>query len=218
MIAESDLRLHGFFRSSTSFRVRAALNLKGLSYDQATYVLRKGEQRSEAYLAFNPQGLVPTLQTPDGHLSQSLAIIDWLDETYPNPAFLPPTALERARVRSLAHMVALDVHPINNLRVLFYIRDEFGADEEAQAKWFRHWVTEAFRPLETRLSSDGETGKFCHGNTPGLADICLVGQVVNNRRFDVDMTDYPKITRIFNACMDLPAFQDAMPENQPDAA
>lgn len=210
-------RLHGFFRSSTSFRVRAALNLKGLSYAQTTYILRKGEHRGEDYLSLNPQGLVPVLETPSGMIPQSLAILEWLDETYPEPPFLPDDALGRARVRALAHMVALDVHPINNLRVLFYLRDRFGADDEAQAVWFLHWVTEAFTALEQRLSSERETGRFCHGDTPGFADLCLVGQIVNNRRFGVNMAPFPTLERIFNVCMDIPAFQDAMPDNQPDA-
>lgn len=213
-----DLRLHGFFRSSTSYRVRVALNLKGLVYDQTTYVLRKGEHRGEDYLALNPQGLVPTLETDQGMIAQSLAIIEWLDETHPEPAFLPNDAWGRARVRGLAQMVALDVHPINNLRVLFYIRDQFGADDDAQTNWFRHWVNEAFSALEKRLANDKETGAFCHANRPGLADICLASQVVNNRRFGIDIAPYPTLERIFNACMALPAFQDALPENQPDAA
>ncbi|MBV6657412.1 MAG: maleylacetoacetate isomerase [Devosiaceae bacterium] len=211
------LHLHGFFRSSTSFRVRVALNLKGLAYDQSTYVLRMGEQRGDAYLSINPQGLVPTLDSPQGPISQSLAIIEWLDETYQKPALLPEDAWGRARVRSLAHMVALDVHPINNLRVLFYIRDEFGADDDAQATWFKHWANLAFEALETRLAKEPETGVFCQGDTVTLADICLAGQVVNNRRFGVDLAPYPTIQRIFNACMALPEFQDAMPDNQPDA-
>lgn len=211
------LCLHGFFRSSTSFRVRTALNLKGLAYDQTTYVLRQGDQRSAPYLALNPQGLVPTLETEDGTLTQSLAIIEWLDETFPSPALLPSDAQGRARVRSLAHIIALDVHPINNLRVLFYLRDHFGADDEAQAAWFRHWANLAFEALETRLTAESETGTFCHGHNVGLADICLAGQVINNRRFSVDLAPYPKIEKIFNACMDMPAFQAAMPDNQPDA-
>lgn len=212
------LTLHGFFRSSTAFRLRAALNLKGLVYDQKTYVLRKGEHREADYLAVNPQGLVPALETPDGVITQSLAILEWLDETHPEPALLPDTAIGRARVRSLAQMIALDIHPINNLRVLFYIRDHLGADDDAQATWFRHWVAEAFGALEQRLAHEPETGRFCHGDTPGLADICLAGQVINNRRFNVDLTPYPTIERLFNAGMELPAFQEAMPENQPDAS
>lgn len=218
MSAAPDLRLHGFFRSSTSYRVRVALNLKGLVYDQTTYVLRKGEHRGEEYLALNPQGLVPTLETDQGMIAQSLAIIEWLDETHPEPAFLPDDAWGRARVRGLAQMIALDVHPINNLRVLFYLRDQFGADDDAQTAWFHHWVNQAFRAQEKRLANDKETGPFCHGNMPGLADICLASQVVNNRRFGVDIAPYPTLERIYNACMALPAFQDALPENQPDAA
>ncbi len=212
------LVLHGFFRSSTAFRVRAGLNLKGLDYSQKTYVLRKGEHREPGYLALNPQGLVPALETPDGTLTQSMAILEWLDETHPEPPFLPDTPRDRARVRGLAQMIALDIHPINNLRVLFYLRDRFGADDTAQANWFRHWVTEAFRAFEQRLTQEPQTGRFCHGDRPGLADICLAAQVVNNRRFDVDLAPYPTIARIFEACMALTAFANAMPDKQPDAA
>ena len=211
-------RLHHFFRSSTSFRVRAGLNIKGLSYDRIPYVLRDGEQRGPAHLALNPQGLVPTLETPDGPLTQSLAILDWLDETVPEPPLLPADPLGRARVRSLAHVVALDIHPINNLRVLGYLKAPLGHNDAAIAEWFRHWVAESFVALEARLSREPQTGVFCHGDTPGLADICLAGQVLNNRRFDVDMTPYPVISRIHAAAMALPAFADAAPERQPDAA
>jgi maleylpyruvate isomerase len=210
-------RLHGFFRSSTSFRVRAALNLKGIAYDQATYALRKGEQRSPAYFALNPQGLVPSLETPDGILTQSLAIIEWLDEVYPAPALLPSDPWGRARVRSLAQIIALDIHPINNLRVLQYLGQTFGADEAQQAAWFRHWVGEAFHALEARLSSEPETGRFCHGDAPGLADLCLAAQVLNNARFAVDMSAYPTIQRIHDSCMALPSFDAASPMKQPDA-
>jgi maleylpyruvate isomerase len=209
--------LHGFFRSSTSFRVRAALNLKGIAFDQATYALRKGEQRSPAYLALNPQGLVPSLETPDGILTQSLAIIEWLDEVYPDPALLPRDPWGRARVRSLAQIVALDVHPINNLRVLQYLGRTFGADEAQQAEWVRHWVDAAFHALEARLSQEPETGRFCHGDTPGLADLCLAAQVINNARFAVDMSPYLTIQRIHDNCMAIPAFENASPAHQPDA-
>ncbi len=212
------LVLHNFFRSSTSFRVRAALNMKGLSYDYVSYALRKGEARAPDYLALNPQGLVPTLETPRGSLTQSLAILEWLDETSPEPPLLPDDAWGRARVRSLAHAVALDIHPVNNLRILFALRDRFGADEAAQADWFRHWVAEGFTAIEARLAQELETGSFCHGEVPGLADLCLVGQCLNNRRFDVDMSPYPTIARIHAACMALPPFAEAAPENQPDAA
>lgn len=210
--------LHNFFRSSSSYRVRAALNLKGLDHDYRGYVLRAGEQRSEAYLALNPQGLVPALETPHGVLSQSLAILEWLDETHPEPPLLPEEPWARARVRSLAHMVALDIHPLNNLRVLQYIQQIFGADEEAVARWFRHWVGETFPALEARLAKESDTGRYCHGDAPGMADLCLAAQVVNNRRFEVAMDDYPTINRIFDALMAVPAFEQALPGNQPDAA
>lgn len=208
--------LHQFFRSSTSYRVRAALNLKNVDYEYRDYVLRSGEQRSDDYLSLNPQGLVPTLETPQGPLSQSLAILEWLDETHPQPPLLPADPWERARVRSLAHAIALDIHPLNNLRVLQYIRTEFGADDEAVARWFRHWVGETFPAVEMRLANESATGCYCHGDEPGLADLCLAAQVVNNRRFDVDMTPYPSIRRVFEALMALPAFEAALPENQPD--
>lgn len=209
--------LHNFFRSSTSYRVRAALNLKNLDYEYRSYVLRTGEQRGEAYLALNPQGLVPTLETPQGPISQSLAILEWLDETHPEPPLLPESAWERARVRGLAQAVALDIHPLNNLRVLRYIQETFGADEQVVAEWFNHWVAETFRALEIRLAGERETGRYCHGDTPGMADLCLAAQVVNNRRFDVPMAPYPTIGRIFDALMAISAFEAALPENQPDA-
>lgn len=213
----NDYVLHNFFRSSTSYRVRAALNLKNLDYDYKSYALRAGEQRSGAYLALNPQGLVPTLETPHGPLSQSLVILEWLDETHPEPPLLPADPWGRARVRSLAHAIALDIHPLNNLRVLQYIQQAFGADEQAVGEWFRHWVDQTFPALETRLATEAGTGRFCHGDTPGMADLCLAAQVVNNRRFDVAMEAYPVIGRIFDALMAVPAFAAALPENQPDA-
>jgi len=209
---------HGFFRSSPAFRVRVALGLKGLPFAQRSYVLRAGEQRADDYLRLNPRGLVPTLEHATGTITQSLAILEWLDETTPEPPLLPSTPDSRARVRSLAQMVALDIHPINNLRVLQYLGDAFNADQATQAHWFRHWVVETFTPLERRLSQEPETGVFCHGDAPGLADVCLAAQVVNNRRFDIALDPYPTIARIHAACMALPAFQAAMPENQPDAA
>jgi maleylpyruvate isomerase len=212
------LVLHNYFRSSTSFRVRIALNLKGLPYTYAAYHLRKGEQRGEAYLKLNPQGLVPTLELADGtRLTQSLAIIAWLDETHPAPPLLPADALGRARVRALAEMVALDIHPINNLRILADLRSRFGADEAAVSAWFNHWVHETFRPLEEMLATSAATGRFCHGDAPTLADLCLVPQVANGGRFGVDMTPYPTIRRINEACMTLDAFKAAAPGAQPDA-
>jgi maleylpyruvate isomerase len=213
----SDALLHGYFRSSTAFRVRIALNLKGVAYDQTFRHLRKGEQRAPDYLKLNPQGLVPTLEMDGQTLTQSLAIIEYLDETHPTPALLPKDVLGRARVRSLAYAVALEIHPINNLRVLEDLKTRFGADDAAAAGWFRHWVAETFGALETRLASEPQTGKFCHGDTPGLADLCLVPQVINNTRFNVDMAPYPTISRIHAACLEMEAFKAALPANQPDA-
>lgn len=215
---KSGFVLHGFWRSSTSFRVRAALNLKGVLYSQKTYRLREGDQRQPDYLAVNPQGLVPSLVTPDGLvLTQSLAIIEWLDETFPEPALVPNDLNGRARVRALAQAIALDIHPINNLRVLNYLYGKFGADEKAQAEWFRHWASTTLGAVELSLASSPETGTFCHGENVGLADICLAGQMINNKRFEVDDSQWPTVRRITAACLALPAFQAAMPAAQPDA-
>ena len=212
------LILHNFFRSSTSIRVRAALNLKGLAYDYVPYVLRDGETRTPDYLARNPAGLVPTLEREDGtQMTQSLAIIEWLDEVHPEPALLPSDADGRARVRALAYMIACEIHPLNNLRVLGYIGDQLAADETAQKAWFTHWVQTTFEALEQTLAASPQTGIYCHGNTPGLADICLYAQFWNNRRFAVDTSAYPTLNRIFDALDTLPAFQKAAPPNQPDA-
>ncbi|WP_421912653.1 maleylacetoacetate isomerase [Mesorhizobium sp.] len=213
----SDIVLHNYYRSSTSYRVRIALEMKGLTYDYVPHHLRHGDHLEPAYLAVNPQGLVPALIWGGRLLTQSLAIIEFLDETKPEPPLLPRDALGRARVRMLAQMIACDIHPVNNLRVLTSLRTLFGAGDQDIANWFRHWVNEGFQPLEKILASSVETGEYCHGGTPGLADICLVAQVTNNARFDVDMTPYPTIARINAACMALPAFQKAAPQNQIDA-
>ena len=214
----SEIILHNYYRSSTSFRVRIALELKGLSYGYVPHHLRHGDHLDPSYLAVNPQGLVPALVWTDGTLLlQSLAIIEFLDETAPEPPLLPKDAFGRARVRMLAQMIACDIHPVNNLRILTSLRALFGAGDADVANWFRHWVNETFQPLEKILSESRETGEFCHGDAPGLADICLVAQVASNQRFDVDMTPYPVISRINDACMKLPAFNRAAPQNQPDA-
>lgn len=212
----SDLALHNYFRSSTSVRVRAALNLKGLGYDYVPLSLLKGEQASAAHLALNPSGLVPTLVTPNGVLPQSMAILEWLDEVHPAPPLLPADAWGRARVRSLAQIVAADIHPVNNLRILKHLEAEFGVDAAGKAAWFRTWASAGMAALETRLAQETETGEFCHGDTVGLADLCLYAQVLNNARFEVDMSPYPTIRRIHANCMQVPALEQATPANQPD--
>jgi maleylpyruvate isomerase len=212
-------KLHNFFRSSTSTRLRAAMNLKGLQYDYVPYALRKGETRTPDFLKMNPAGLVPALERADGTVMvQSLAIIEWLDETHPEPPFLPPDADGRARVRALAYMIACEIHPLNNLRVLSYLSEVLGQDEAAISGWFTHWVHATFAPLESTLAGSRDTGTFCHGEQPGLADLCLYAQVWNNKRFNIDMSAYPVITRIFTALDGIAAFSNAAPPRQPDAA
>lgn len=214
----SDIILHNYFRSSTSYRVRIALELKGIAYTYVAHHLRHGEHLEPPYLAVNPQGLVPALIWSDGTLlTQSLAIIEFLDEIKPEPPLLPADPLSRARVRMLSQMIACDIHPINNLRVLTSLRTLFGAGDDEVSNWFRHWVNETFEPLEKLLAESPQTGRFCHGDTPGLADICLAAQVANNARYNVDMSPYPTISRINAACVELPAFIKAAPANQPDA-
>jgi maleylacetoacetate isomerase len=212
------LKLYTFFRSSAAFRARIALNLKGLAYEAIFVHLRKAGQRSPDYLKLNPEGLVPLLVTDGLAISQSLAIIEYLDETHPAPPFLPATPAARARVRSLAEVVACDIHPINNSRVLQYLTNELKVGEEGIATWYRHWIDLGLDSLEVRLGRERETGKFCHGDSPGLADICLVPQLFNAKRFDQDpLTRRPTLKRIFEACMSLNAFDRALPEKQPDA-
>ncbi len=214
----SHYKLHNYFRSSTSTRVRIALELKQLTYDYVPYALLPNAHKSDTYLALNPQGLVPALELDNATvLTQSMAIIEYLDETYPNPPLLPNDALGRARVRSLAQIIGCDIHPINNLQVLRYIEDEFSVGQEGKKAWFTHWAKSGFKALEARLSSEPDTGLFCHGESPGLADICLYAQVLNNQRFHVDPAPYPKIMDIFTRCDSLDAFHQARPENQVDA-
>ncbi len=209
--------LHNFFRSSSSTRVRAALNLKRLQAAYAPYVLLRGDTRTPEFLAMNPASLVPVLDADGVVLTQSQAIIEWLDETHPEPPLLPRDPDGRARVRSLAQMIACEVHPLNNLRVLQYLGAEFGADEAARAKWFRHWVELTFDALETSLAASADTGLCCHGDEPGLADICLYAQVWNNRRFDIATDRWPTIASIVGRLDAIPAFRDAAPDRQPDA-
>jgi maleylacetoacetate isomerase len=215
----AEFALYGYFRSSAAFRVRIALNLKGMSAEQkSVHLLRGGgEHHGGDYKALNPQELVPTL-VHDGHaIGQSLAIIEYLDEISPEPALLPGKPLARARVRQLAYAVACDIHPLNNLRMLFYLRERFGADEPARAEWQRHWMAKGFVALETLLASSPETGSYCHGDSPTLADICLIPQLFNARRVQLDLTSWPMLTRIESHALANPAFDAALPKNQPDA-
>jgi maleylacetoacetate isomerase len=211
------MKLYGYFRSSAAFRVRIALNLKKLEYESAFVHLRRGDQRQPGFLDVNPQGLVPALETDDALLIQSLPIIEYLDETYPSPPLLPRDAKGRARVRALAAIVACDVHPINNLRVLRYLLRPLGHDEAAVETWYNHWIAEGFGALERLLAGDGRTRQFCHGDTPGLADIVLVPQVFNAHRYQsLDLTPYPTIVRIYETCLNIDAFAAAHPDRQPD--
>ncbi len=215
--------LHNYFRSTTSLRVRVALNMKGVDYDYISYALLNKDHKSDAYLKLNPQGLVPALEIKDeavltqSVLTQSMAILEYIDEIHPEPPLLPGDALGRARVRALAQIIAVDIHPINNLRVLKYLETEFGADAEAKKAWFHEWAHAGMKALETRLAHEPQTGKFCHGDTPTMADICLYAQMFNNERFGMDMRTYPTIIDIYQRCRLLKPFLDAAPLNQPDA-
>jgi maleylpyruvate isomerase len=212
------MKLYGYFRSSAAYRVRIALNLKGLAAELVFVHLRKGEQRAESYLARNPQGLVPALATDDGTvLTQSLAIIEYLDETHPTPPLLPEDPAGRARVRSIALEIACDIHPLDNLRVLQYLRKTVGASEAQKDAWYEHWIVVGCTALETRLAREAATGRFCHGDTPTLADVFLVPQLANARRVNMSLAAYPTLTRIEAACLALPEFAAAAPAAQPDA-
>ncbi|MGA0541264.1 maleylacetoacetate isomerase [Neotabrizicola sp. VNH66] len=211
------IRLHSYFRSSTSVRVRVALRMKGLDYSYVAWNLRRREHLSDSYLSVNPQGVVPALEMDGLILTQSVPIIEYLEERFPDPPLLPADLPGRARVRGLAAMIACEVHPLNNLRVLTYLNDRFAADEAVQAEWFRHWTCATLDPLEKMLAGSSRTGTFCHGETPGLADICLFAQMLNNRRFGLEEERWPTLGRIHRACLEIPAFALAAPEQQPDA-
>lgn len=213
------MKLYNYFRSSASYRVRIALNLKGLSYEYVAVHLTRngGEQFRDEYRALNPQALVPVLEDGAHKLTQSLAIMEYLDEVHPTPPLLPANVVERARVRALAQTVACEIHPLNNLRVLNYLTRELGVSDDVKTEWYQHWVALGLQALEAEVAQSRYTGKFCHGDTPGLADCCLIPQLFNAQRFKYDLSGYPTLVRIERNCNDWPAFQAAAPGRQPDA-
>nr|WP_311528829.1 maleylacetoacetate isomerase [uncultured Ralstonia sp.] len=212
------IKLYNYFRSSASFRVRIALEVKGLPYDYAPVHLLKGEQLAPDFVKLNPDALVPVLCDGTEVLNQSLAIVEYLEETHPEPSLLPGSASNRAHIRAIALAIACEVHPLNNPRVLKYLKNTFNVAEDARNEWYRHWVRLGFAALEARLAASPLTGAYCVGNTPTLADVCLVPQVFNGKRFDVAVEDYPTLARIFEHCMAQEAFARAAPAAQPDAA
>ena len=209
--------LYTYFRSSAAFRVRIALNLKRLAYEPIAISLPQGAHRQQSYGAINPQKLIPALVDEGNLLTQSLAIIEYLEEKHPDPRLLPRDLLERARVRSLAMLVACEIHPLNNLRVLQHLKRALGHTEEGINTWYRHWVAEGLAKFEASLANTVGTGKFCHGESPTLADCCLVPQIFNAKRYECDLAPYPVAMRVFDACMQLEAFDEAQPTKQPDA-
>ena len=213
------MKCYGFFRASAPFRMRIAFNLKGIEYESVPVNFRTGAQRSDEYLKINPQGRVPAVALDDGTvLTQSMAIMEYLDETQPEPAFLPADAIGRARVRALAQIVACDIHPLNNVSPLNFLKGELGVDEAGELKWYQHWVAQGFAAFEALLAGDAHTGPYCHGDTPGLADICLVPQVFNAKRYHCPLDDYPTLMSVFDSLMTLDAFDAAQPDKQPEAA
>jgi maleylacetoacetate isomerase len=212
-------RLYTYWRSSAAFRVRIALNLKGLDYESVPkHLLRDGgEQRKPDYLAVNPQGLIPALADDGFVIPQSLAICEYLEEMHPDPRLLPGNAIDRASVRSMALAVACDIHPLNNLSVTGYLRSQLGADDAAVNRWVGHWIQRGFGALEERVSRESGDGRYCHGSSVTLADVFLVPQMYNARRFNVDVSSYPKLVAICAHLEGLPAFAAARPEAQPDA-
>jgi maleylacetoacetate isomerase len=212
------VKLYTYFRSSAAFRVRIALNLKGLAYEPRFVHLPKGQHREPAYGAVNPQALVPTLELDDGRrLAQSMAIIEYLEELHPRPPLLPEDPMARARVRSLSQLVACEIHPLNNLRALQYLRKQLGQNEDQVGVWYRHWIADGFAKIEAELAGAPEAGRYCHGDSPTMADCCLVPQVFNAKRYEFDAKQYPTTMRVFEECMKLTAFDRAQPSKQPDA-
>ena len=212
------VKLYSYWRSSAAYRVRIALNLKGIDYEIVPVHLPGDEQHSDEFHAVNPQELVPVLVDRSRVIRQSMAIIEYLEEAYEGARkLLPATARERARVLGLAHIIAADIHPLNNLRVMQYLEREFNTPQVERERWTQHWIREGFTAFENLLADNPSTGEYCEGDEPTMADVCLVPQVYNARRWSVDMTPFPLIQRISEACMKLDEFERARPENQPDA-
>ncbi|MCH7304164.1 maleylacetoacetate isomerase [Acinetobacter sp. NIPH 1869] len=208
------MKLYSYFRSSAAYRVRIALNLKALPYETEAVHLVKNEQQLASYRALNPSQLVPTLLDQDQPLTQSLSILEYLEERYPAKALLPKDLIERAKVRAFAQSIACDIHPINNLRVLKYLQNDLAISNEQKTLWYRHWILEGFHSLEMQLQHSN--GQFCFGSQPTFADCCLIPQVYNAKRFKIDLSAFPKIESIYQHCLTLPAFLNATPEQQPD--
>lgn len=216
MSANTDLQLFTYYRSSAAYRVRIALALKQLDYKQLPVNLLKGDQKQETYLKVNPQGLVPALATAEGTITQSLAIIEYLEETHSELPLLPSKAIDRAYVRSMAYQIAMEIHPLNNPRITQFLLLEIDVSKAQKLHWYRHWIDIGFAALERRLTLSGSNGRFCFGDAVSLADICLIPQVYNALRFDCPLQDYPTIGAIYDYCYQLPAFAAASPEAQPD--
>jgi maleylacetoacetate isomerase len=211
------MKLHGYFRSSAAFRVRIALNLKGIAYEDAFYHLRKGEHLSDSYARLNPQKLLPTLQLDDGTaIAQSLAIMEYLDETHPQPPLLPRDPVGRAQVRTLAMIPACEIHPLQNLRVLKHVRETYGQDEAGSFAWGRYWNEDGLAAYEKIVAAQPRRGRYSYGDTPTIADACLVPQVFGAKRFSTDLARFPLVMAIYDACMKLEAFDRAQPSKQPD--
>ena len=219
MPENTDIKLYTYWRSSASYRVRMALNLKSIPYEQIPiHLVRDGGQQHQAdYKQLNPQGLVPTLIHENQIITQSIAMLEYIEERFPQQALMPSDAFGRARVRSLANVIACDTHPINNLRVLNYLTGTLGHDEQTKLDWYRHWTALGLDAFEAMLASSDQTGRCCYGDEPTIADCCLLPQVYNARRFDCDESGWPEIRRIAAYLETIPAIADAAPENQPDA-
>ena len=212
------LKLYSNYRSSAAFRVRIALELKALNWESIPVNLRLGDQKLTSFKQNNPQGLIPLLETNGHFIAQSLAIIEYLEELHPEPQLLPSGITERAQVRGVAYQVAMEIHPLNNLRVLKYLEDELDLDEDKKTCWYHHWIAEGFKAVEKTLKNYGSGGQFSFGDSPSMADVCLIPQVYNGLRFKCDLSAYPIIQSIWDNCMKLEAFKTAAPENQLDAS